>query len=238
MQPNNQKERLTVKVTAHSVYKRNLMIRVVIIILLILLLLLSITYGLAYITNETGNFTIELDPNLKAKSNMLISPTSDFKETPLILKTNSLVYMDNISERWLPANIDQIEGPHSKDNYLAYTFFVKNNGEKELSYMTEINILSVIKNVDEAVRVAVYKNGTKVVYAKRNKQSNEPEKNTVPFTSATQVMMEKQTGLKPKEVDRFTIVIWLEGDDPECLNDIMGGEMKMKMLITETQTKS
>lgn len=238
MNQSNQKDRLTVRVTANSVYKRNVMLRMSIIILLVLLLLLSLTYGLAYITNQTGNFTIELDPNLKAKNNMLISATSDFKETPLILKTNSLTYMDNISERWLPDNIDQIEGPHSKDNYLAYTFFVKNNGDKELSYMTEINILSVIKNVDEAVRVAVYKNGKKTVYAKRNKKTNEAEVNTVPFTSATQVMRVKQKGLKPKEVDRFTIVIWLEGDDPECVNEIMGGEMKMNMLITETQTKS
>lgn len=229
------KKSLTVKVNADSIYKRNLKIRVVLIALIALLMLLSTTYGLLYVANQNGYFTIELDPNLKAKNKMVISASSDFKETPLILKINSLTYMDNISERWIPSNVDEIEGPHSKDNYLAYTFFVKNNGDKEIDYMTEINILSVIKNVDEAVRVALYKNGVKTTYAKVNKTTKKPEPNTKKFLSSTQVMNEKQTNLKPDGVDKYTIVVWLEGDDPECVNDIMGGEMKMNMLITEVQ---
>jgi hypothetical protein len=31
------------------------------------------------------------------------------------------------------------------------------------------------------------------------------------------------------EVDRYTVVIWLEGEDPECVNEIMGGEAKFSM---------
>lgn len=232
------KSALTVKVNANSVYKRNLAIRVVLIILIILMLFMTVTYGLLYVTNNSGYFTIELDPNLKAKRSMVISASSDFKETPLILKVNSLTYMDNISERWIPSDVDDIEGPHSKDNYLAYTFFIKNNGKNAMDYMTEINILSVIKNVDEAVRVALYKNGNKTVYAKANKQTKEPEPNTKKFLSSTQVLSEKQTNLKPGAVDKYTIVIWLEGDDPECVNDIMGGFMKMNMLITEVQKEN
>lgn len=229
------KKSLTVKVNADSIYKRNLKIRVVLMAIIILLMFLSTTYGLLYVANQNGYFTIELDPNLKAKNNMVISDSSDFRETPLILKINSLTYMDNISERWIPNNVDDIEGPHSKDNYLAYTFFVKNNGDVKIDYMTEINILSVIKNVDEAVRVALYKNGVKTTYAKVNRITKQPEPNTKSFSSSTQVMNEKQTDLKPGGVDKYTIVVWLEGDDPECVNDIMGGEMKMNMLITEVQ---
>ena len=33
--------------------------------------------------------------------------------------------------------------------------------------------------------------------------------------------------------DKVTVVIWLEGDDPECVNAILGGEMKMHMDIYE-----
>lgn len=232
----NIKSSLTVKVTADNIYKRNIMIRVTLIAITVLMLLFSVTYGFVYITSQTGYFTIELDPNLKAKSNMVISADSTFKNTPLILKTDALPYMDNISERWIPENVDEIEGPHSQDNYLAYTFFVKNNGDTPMVYMTEINILSVVKNVDDAIRVAVYKNGEKTVYAKRNKITQLPEDNTEPFTSTTQVMNKNQPALNAGEVDRYTIVVWLEGDDPECIDDIMGGEMKMKMLITEVQT--
>ena len=40
-----------------------------------------------------------------------------------------------------------------------------------------------------------------------------------------------------KEVDKYTVVIWLEGNDPECINDIIGGELKMQMNLGEN-TKS
>ena len=34
-------------------------------------------------------------------------------------------------------------------------------------------------------------------------------------------------------IDKFTIVIYLEGEDPDCLNNIIGGEIKMRMDIRE-----
>ena len=33
--------------------------------------------------------------------------------------------------------------------------------------------------------------------------------------------------------DKFTVVIWLEGDDPDCVDSILGGEIKMHMEIRE-----
>ena len=211
----NVKNSLTVKVTAANIYKRNLLIRTTLIAITVLMLVFSVTYGFVYVTSQTGYFTIELDPNLKAKNGMVISSDSTFKNTPLILKIDALPYMDNISERWIPEDVDEIEGPHSQDNYLAYTFFIRNNGEESMEYVTEINIISVVKNVDDAIRVAVYKNGEKTVYAKRNKVTQLPEANTTPFTSNTQVMSVNQPALKPEAVDKYTIVVWLEGDDPE-----------------------
>ena len=47
------------------------------------------------------------------------------------------------------------------------------------------------------------------------------------------IILEKRDGLNPGERDKVTIVIWLEGDDPECVNAILGGEMKMHMDIYE-----
>ena len=32
-------------------------------------------------------------------------------------------------------------------------------------------------------------------------------------------------------VDKYTVVIWLEGDDPECVDRIVGGSMKFDMSI-------
>ena len=34
---------------------------------------------------------------------------------------------------------------------------------------------------------------------------------------------------KPDQVDKYTVVIWLEGWDPECIDNIKGGVVKMSM---------
>ena len=47
------------------------------------------------------------------------------------------------------------------------------------------------------------------------------------------IILEKRSDMVPDQVDKITIVIWLEGDDPECVNAILGGEMKIHMDITE-----
>lgn len=230
------KEKLYVKVTGKKVRKRNLLTRILMITIIFLLLFLSIVYAVLYIVNETGNFTVSLDPNLKSKKEIHISKYKDFREEEMVLKAPALEYMDNITMSWLPADIDgEHEGAHNGKDYLAYTFYVKNGGEESAEYETRIEITSVIKNVDEAIRVIVYKNGEKQVYAKRNKNTLEPEPNTKEFISNYQVMYEKVENFQPGSVDKYTVVIYLEGEDPECIDDILGGEMKLKMYIHESE---
>ena len=45
--------------------------------------------------------------------------------------------------------------------------------------------------------------------------------------------MEKVSDFKPGDLDKFTIVVWIEGDDPDCTDALLGGEIKMHMTITE-----
>ena len=46
-------------------------------------------------------------------------------------------------------------------------------------------------------------------------------------------MLEKTENFKVGDIDKYTIVIWVEGDDPECTDDLIGGEIKMHMTLTE-----
>ena len=59
------------------------------------------------------------------------------------------------------------------------------------------------------------------------------EAGTKKFVSKSIAVLEQRKNFKPKEKDRFTVVVWIEGDDPECKNDLLGGEIKMHMDITE-----
>ena len=223
----------TVKVTAEKVYRRKFFTRIVKMALLVLLLFFSILYLILYVVNSNGYFTIKLDKNLKSERHILLSSDSEFSAETVEIKVKGLEYMDNITEGWIPFDsLISKEGDNSEDNYIAYTFFVKNDGKEDVSYKSKIVIESVIKNVDEAVRVALYTNGEKKVYAKKSKDGK-AEPNTISFLSNHLIMQQDRNNIKPGEIDRSTVIVWLEGKDPECIDDIIGGEMKMSMIITE-----
>ena len=150
------------------------------------------------------------------------------------LKAKDLQFMDNISIKWLPDNLNEVgTGSHNGDNYIAYTFYVINVGEETVDYWYEIDIDDTIKNVDEAARIMIYRNGTPTVYAKKSKITGEAEPDTKKFTSEKIAVLEHRENFKPNTKDRYTVVLWIEGDDPECKNDLLGGEIKLHMDFTE-----
>ena len=79
----------------------------------------------------------------------------------------------------------------------------------------------------------IYFNGNKSVYAKVNSYTKEPEKDTFPFFNESTAVLEQRKDFKPGDIDKFTVVIWLEGDDEDCTDNILGGEIKMHMEIRE-----
>ena len=142
--------------------------------------------------------------------------------------------MDNISIKWLPDNIDtEKNGGHNGDNYIAYTFYVINSGKEKVNYWYEIDIDDTIKNVDEAIRIMIYRNGERTVYAKKSKDTGQAEPGTKKFISSKIAVLEQRKNFKPSSKDRYTVVVWIEGDDPECKNDLLGGEIKLHMDFTE-----
>ena len=72
---------------------------------------------------------------------------------------------------------------------------------------------------------------------KANETTGEAEPGTIKFYSTQDVLVEGRKDFKPGEVDKFTIVIFIEGDDPDCIDALIGGEMKMHMDITEEHIK-
>lgn len=44
----------------------------------------------------------------------------------------------------------------------------------------------------------------------------------------TTVFNNTREGIEPGETDKYTIVMWIEGEDPECIDDIRGGYVKLE----------
>lgn len=229
-------------VTADKVKKRKITSRIVKISLLALLLLLILLYIILEIIYHEGRFTVTLDSNQTLKSGLAIFDSLNNSQGKRRLYATPIKFMDNISYKWLPANIDtEAEGAHNGKNYIAYTFFIENQGNEVLHYWYEVIVDDVIKNVDEAIRIRIYRNGEDVTYAKKSSLGGGPEPNTVPFKELKDakdtIILEEVKDFQPMSMDRFTIVVWLEGDDPDCTDPLIGGELKMHMVITENHVE-
>ncbi len=223
-----------VKVTAQKLEKRKKRLKYTKRIVIILFILLLAIFFVLMVIYKGGSFTVTLDPNFSLKSGLVLFEHLDNPEPKNRLYAKEIDFMDNISVNWLPQNINnEAEGAHNGENYIAYTFYVGNHGKETINYWYQINILDVIKNVDEAIRIMIYQNNERIIYAKKNELTGNPEEGTTPFYSDDIAVLKQRKHIKPNENDKYTIVIYLEGDDPECVDAIIGGEIKLKMEITE-----
>jgi len=225
-------------VTAKKVKNRKKLSRIVRISLLILLIFLIGLYIILEIIYNEGRFTVILDSNRTLESGLAVFESLNNGHGKRKLQASPIQFMDNISYKSLPDNVEtEKDGPHNGKNYIAYSFYVENQGNRTVDYTYEVIVDDVIKNVDEAIRIRIYRNGEYKTYAKRNFLDNKPEKDTEPFKNIKEsketIIFEKVDNFKPDDLDRITVVIWLEGDDPDCNDPLIGGEIKMHMVITE-----
>ena len=227
-----------VELDSEKLKRRERKIRVIKLGLLIIALFLIIIYFLLRLFYEGGAFTVALDDALARKGGLVMYERLADKNEKKILKVDQLEFVDNISINWIPSNIDEMgDGTHNGDNYIAYTFYIENKGADTINYWYTIVSDDVVKNVDRAIRVMLFRNGEKEVYAKANERTGEAESGTIAFKDNLTVMEKQRTGFNSGDIDRFTVVIWIEGDDPDCVDDLIGGMMKMHMDITEEHIK-
>jgi hypothetical protein len=227
-----------VKVTAEQVDRRKKIIKWLKIAALIVFLFLFGLYLVLSLVNNGGNFTVVLSNKLAKDNRLSIYETKEDFDFHRRLSAKGLDSMDNISIDWLPKDIDtEADGSHNGDNYIAYSFYVENRGESKVNYWEEVYIDDVLKNIDEAIRFMIIQNGVRTVYAKPNSTTGKAEEGTEKFYSKDKIIVRPRNDFAPGAVDRYTVVIWLEGSDEDCVNELIGGQIKMHMEITDEEAK-
>ena len=218
-----------VKLTAKKLKRQKRNVKVARIMLIILVIIMLIGYLIFSTVYNGYNFTISLDRNLYYDNHLIIYDDPDYKVYRQKLQPESLEYFDNIYYEWLPDDLDSYDGSHNGDNFLAYSFYIENTGENVEDFYASIDILDVIKNVDDAIRFMVYYDGEPTIYAKISPDTGKAEPNTTPFESEKYIMRQHVENFMPGDKHKYTIVIWIEGSDTECTNNIIGGEFRAKM---------
>jgi hypothetical protein len=198
--------------------------------ILIALLAVAALFILAFMQEKMGNFTINLNRLELYRKGIAISADADFSDPTARLAASAVQDATNISLEDLPEDIDDVDGDHNGRNYMAYTYYVRNAGKEDVGYEAVVTLDSCSKGAENAVRVAVWHNGQRIVYA-APASDGEAEDGCVSFADSSTVCTYTEENFLVGNVDKYTVVIWMEGEDPECVDDIVGGSVQFSMTI-------
>lgn len=203
--------------------------------LVVLALAFGVLFALSFMQENMGNFTINLNRLELFRRGVAIADNGDFNNATARLAADALDNGTNIAAEDLPDNLDDIDGSHNGKNYVAYTFYIRNAGKTDLGYSAKLKVVSASKGVEKAARVRVYRNGEPTTYAATAADGN-PEPNTEPFASKDVVTTISHNNFRVGDVDKYTVVIWLDGDDPECVDKIIGGAVEFGFDFDSSET--
>ena len=214
--------------TAAEVKRYRVLIRVLPIAMSIAVVTLALVYTITTMYTKFGSFTVTVNKYDNVAHALTLSETPDFKDMTSRLNAASSQEITNISVATLPLDLDKINGSHNGDNYMAYTFYCRNAGTESVTYEYELFIANMTLEIEDAVRIRLYVNGDYEDYAKTRNDGQGAEPGTTEFLTE-ETILRKELHLTPGEYTKFTIVVWLEGDDPECVDTILGGVFKIDM---------
>ncbi len=211
-----------------NVYHGSVLMKIVIAAVAIVLVFMLGLYGAGSMFTEHG-FTISLAKDGETQGSLLsLSESADFADPTVRLSVKGAENMTNIAESDLPEGLTEVDGSHNGANYIAYTFYVKNAGDTACRLIEDFNLNSAVHGADDAIRIRVHRNGVTATYAKLARDGM-AEYGTIPFASENKVFANATEVLNPGDTIKYTLVIWIEGNDPECLDNIKGGNVEMSI---------
>jgi len=226
------RNRNEIKNIAGSVKIFSVVLKGSLIALICLIFLAAGTYMVSYFYDRYSSFSVTVENYDMLKQALSLSDTPDFVNGTSKLNANAIQNCTNISADEIPENVDSVNGEHNGENYIAYTFYLKNSGIDTVTYEYSVYLLNVTKEIDEAIRIETIVDGEKNIYAKTKKDGSGAEEGTIEFATVSQAMIKRRAYFAPGDVTKFTIVIWIEGNDAECQDTIVGGRFKAEMKFT------
>lgn len=203
--------------------------------------LLSAIIGvLAFFGQNMGTFVVSLGDEVY-KTGIVLSDTKDFTTTAPRLLVNPVNGAEPIT--YTDIKIDEIianDGDYDDPDgftYIAYTFYLLNEGNTIIDGEFAINITTVTKGVDGCVRVMLIEDDIyQTIYMKsdsnpKNRMDKSPDEICKDFLSDTQVCSSEFTTFRPGEYKKFSLIIWIEGWDYDCDDSIKEGQLRMEMVF-------
>ena len=231
--------KLSTVVEAKRMMKRNKLFTIGILISGILSIVLGVVtfYG-----QQAGNFVMNVDYDAFNRG-IVIANNRTMENAGPQLYSQAVQDAKDVTYRWLDiSSADETDGnfydPDLK--YVAYTFYVQNVGSETVDMLYSMRITDVYKDLDEAIRVIIIDNGEETIYQKPDEADEfgvlptypTSMPLTTPFIDEDTVVRRIIPSFSPNEIRKFTIIIWLEGEDPDTNDDVLGGQIKFRMTFS------
>lgn len=217
--------------TAKEVKNYRVRMKMLSILLVLLTTFVGVVYVAAVLYEQSGSFTVRVNKYDMQKYGLTLSESKEMTRPTSHLNAKIAEKITNIAAESIDANVDMIDGQHNGRDYIAYTFYVQNAGETEVSYDYDVKFSDVTNALDEAIRLRLYVNGTPETFAKTKSDGTGAEPGTTEFHSASIVTRGRVDSFKPGDKTKYTVVIWIEGNDPDCIDWLIGGKIKLDMDI-------
>ncbi len=228
----NEKRGRALRRTAKEVKNYKVTKKILLTAILLLCTLLGVIYVSATLYKKTGSFTVSINKFEMNKYGLSLSEKPDMTHQTSHLNADIVETITNIAEESIPDTVDQIDGEHNGENYIAYTFYLQNAGDVAVSYEYSVQMSNITNDLDEAIRLRLYKDGEATTYAKIASDGSGAEPGTVAFTSPAVMATGRVDDFKPQDITKFTVVIWIEGNDPDCVDWLIGGKMRIDMTMS------
>jgi len=204
--------------------------------------MLSVAFAIiTFYGQNAGNFVISVD-SIAQNRGIVLATDQNFREPTPRLMTEPIDEARDMTYAWLKLDEVQAANGNYVDidyDYVAYTFYLMNKGSESVDISYHIRITDVYNDLDTAIRILVIEDGVETIYQKADELVNgelpfypESVPDSVNFLSDSIVMRKLFTNFKPDQVKKFSVVVWLEGYDPDTVDDILGGMIRLQMYFT------
>lgn len=210
--------------------------------------LLSIAFAvITFYGQNAGNFVMSIDYDAYNRKIILSSEKEFLNPTPRLM-TEPIDDARDITYSWLKlGEVDQTDGNYvdTDYDYVAYTFYIRNDGFETVDIKYSMSMSDIYNDIDESIRILIIEDGKETMYQKIDKVKADgslpyyPQIMPTPkfFMSDSIVTRETFTNFVPGQVKKFSVLMWLEGYDPDTNDDRVGGKIKLLMNFSIDGTK-
>lgn len=212
-------------------------------IILITGVLIVVLSGLSYYGNSVGDLVVTVDDIINRA--LSLSETGEFgpEDASTMLAAQGIKDIRDSTYYYIPEDIREGNGLKSdtKSNmYFAYSFYLKNASDVSISYSATVSIDRVTKDIDQAIRIMILVDDDEPMIFARPKADGTPEVlennesavkkgyTTIPFTES-KFSAVNQNIMEIDQIQKYTVVLWLEGWDAECTDAIVDGGLEISI---------